>query len=229
MSNKLEFLKLSPFFVGFTPDRLEAVSQRVFEKNLARGEMALNEGAESGALYFVAEGVVKLFKTSAEGKEQILNLMRPGDSFNDVPMFDEGPAPANAQALGQVKLYGIQRNDLEAMLKQYPELSHNVIRVLARRIRYLISLVEDLSFRSVVSRVSKILLENVGAAASPGPRLTQRDMAAMAGTAREVVSRSLKYLEEEKLIEIRGHQIAIRDRKGLEQMVEPGFETKVTE
>jgi CRP/FNR family transcriptional regulator len=185
--------------------------------------MALNEGAYASALFFVAEGVVKLFKTSAEGKEQILSLMRPGESFNDVPMFDRGPSPVNAQALGAVTLYGIQRNDLEIMLRQYPEFSQNVIQVLARRIRYLISLVEDLSFRSVVSRVAKILVENLEDTSAPSTRLTQRDMAAMAGTAREVVSRSLKYLEDEKLIEMRRHQIAIRNKKGLEQLVEPSF------
>jgi CRP/FNR family cyclic AMP-dependent transcriptional regulator len=223
MTSKLDFLKASPFFAGFSPVKLEAVSQQVFEKKLARGEMALNEGAYAGALFFIAEGVVKLFKTSAEGKEQILSLMRPGESFNDVPMFDHGPAPVNAQALGAVTLYGIQRADLEIMLKQYPELSQNVIRVLAHRIRYLITLVEDLSFRSVVSRVAKILLKNLGDQASLGPRLTQRDMAALAGTAREVVSRSLRYLEDEQLIEIRRHQIAIRNKKGLEQIVEPSF------
>ena len=126
-------------------------------------------------------------------------------------MFDRGPAPVNAQALGAVTLYGFQRDDLDVMLRQYPELSQNVIQVLARRIRYLISLVEDLSFRSVVSRVAKILLENLG------------DIAAMAGTAREVVSRSLRYMEDEKLIEMRRHQIAIRNKKGLEQLVEPGI------
>ena len=223
MTTKLEFLSASPFFAGLASNKLEAISQRVFEKKLARGEIALNEGAHATALFFVAEGVVKLFKISAEGKEQILSLMRPGESFNDVPMFDHGPSPVNAQALGAVTLYGIQRNDLEMMLRQYPEFSQNVIQVLARRIRYLISLVEDLSFRSVVSRVAKILVENLGDTAAPGPRLTQRDMAAMAGTAREVVSRSLKYLEDEKLIEMRRHQIAIRNKKGLEQLVEPSF------
>jgi len=223
MTTKLEFLKKSPFFTGFPLADLEVLSQHVFEKKLSRGEMALNEGAHTRTLFFVAEGVIKLFKTSSEGKEQILSLMRPGESFNDVPMFDLGPAPANAQALGPVTLYGIQREDLDHMLLRFPALSKNIILVLAQRIRYLISLVEDLSFRSVVSRVAKILLENVGETAPSGARLTQRDMAAMAGTAREVVSRSLRYLEDEKLIEIRRHQIAIRDKKGLEHIVEPSF------
>ena len=223
MITKLEFLKTSPFFAGFSPAKLEDVSLRVFEKKLSRGEMALNEGAYANALFFVTEGVVKLFKTSAEGKEQILNLVWPGESFNDVPMFDHGPAPVNAQAMGAVMLYGIQRDDLDTMIRQYPELSNNIIRILAHRIRHLITLVEDLSFRSVVSRIAKILLDNVGISAQPSPRLTQREMAAMAGTAREVASRSLKYLEDNRLIEIRQHQIAIINKKGLEQVAEPGF------
>ena len=223
MTTKLEFLKASPFFSGFSLENLEIVSKHVFEKKLARGEMALTEGAHARTLFFVVAGVVKLFKTSSEGKEQILSLMRPGESFNDVPMFDMGPAPANAQALGPVILYGIQREDLDNMLIQFPGLSQNIIHILARRIRYLISLVEELSFRSVVSRVAKILIENIGDPSQSGAKLTQRDMAAMAGTAREVVSRSLRYLEDEKLIEIRRHQIAIRDKKGLERVVEPSF------
>ena len=223
MTNKIEFLRASSFFTGFSDAKLDTISRHVFEKKLSRGEIALNEGAYAGYLFFVVEGVIKLFKISSEGKEQILGLVRPGESFNDVPMFDAGPAPANAQALGPVTLYGIQRDDLDRMVRQFPELSQNIILMLARRIRYLISLVEDLSFRSVVSRVAKILLENITERAGSNPRLTQRDMAAMAGTAREVVSRSLRYLEDEKLIEIRSHQIAIRDKKGLERIVEPTF------
>jgi CRP/FNR family transcriptional regulator len=149
--------------------------------------------------------------------------MRPGDSFNDVPILDQGPAPVSAQAMGPVLLYGIARANLELMLKEYPEVARNLLRVMARRIRYLISLVEDLSFRSVSGRVAKILLENAGTADTAGQRLTQRDMAAMAGTAREVVSRSLKYLEEAGLIQIRQHRIIVKNTAGLKQLVEPSF------
>ncbi len=188
--------------------------------------MVLNEGGSAQAMYFVAEGAVKLYKTSAEGKEQIISLMRPGDFFNEVPLLDNGPAPANVEALGEALLYGIQKDNLGVVLRQYPGINSNMLSMLARRIRYLISLVEDLSFRTVPSRVAKILLEN--SAEHDGGHLTQRDMAAMAGTAREVVSRSLKYLEERGLIEMRRHQIVIKNVKGLKQAVEPGFETSVT-
>jgi len=222
LADKLEFLKQSPFFAGIEADKLDVIGRAVFEKMLSKGEPVLDEDSESEPLYFVAEGVVKIFKISPDGKEQILLLMRPGDSFNDVSVFDDGPSPVNAQAMGAAKLYGIRRGDVEILLQQHPELSRNVIRILAGRVRQLISLVEDLSFRSVAGRVAGILLNNVGTPLEPY-RLTQRDIAAMAGTAREVVGRSLKYLEGMRLIEVRGRQIVIRNKAGLRDMIEPVF------
>ena len=221
--DKAAFLNKTAMFNGAGETTLADVSKYVFEKQLRRGEAVLNEGSEAQALYFVAEGVIKIFKTSAEGKEQILSLMRPGDFFNEVPLLDNGPAPANAEALGPALLYGIQKSNLRIILRQYPVVTGNLLGMLARRIRYLISLVEDLSFRTVPSRVAKILVENAAIPAETGAHLTQRDMAAIAGTAREVVSRSLKYLEEQGLIEMRRHQIVIKDLAGLKQFVEPSY------
>jgi CRP/FNR family transcriptional regulator len=218
--NKQDILNNTPMFNGMSQDKLAAISKRLFEKSLDRDDVILNEGTTSDALYFVAEGVVKISKTSSEGKEQILKLMRPGDFFNDIPVLDNGAAPANAQAMSHVLLYGISKYDLEIMLKQYPEMSVNMLRMMAKRTRYLISLVEDLSFRDVTSRVAKILLENTIHDNQPTHHLTQRDMAAMAGTAREVASRSLKYLESRGLISIENHRITIKNKAALMQMVE---------
>lgn len=218
--NKQDILNNTPMFTGMSQDKLAAIGKRMFEKSLDRDDVILNEGTTSDALYFVAEGVVKISKTSSEGKEQILKLMRPGDFFNDVPVLDNGAAPANAQAMSYVLLYGISKYDLEIMLKQYPEISVNMLRMMAKRTRYLISLVEDLSFRNVTSRVAKILLENTSHGNQPVHHLTQRDMAAMAGTAREVASRSLKHLESRGLISIENHRITIKNKTALMQMVE---------
>ncbi len=222
-TDKLEYLKKTALLAGVSQEALADIGQYVFEKQLKRGEAVLNEGGEAQALYFVAEGVVKIYKTSAEGKEQIISLMRPGDFFNEVPLLDNGPAPANAEALGPALLYGIQKSSLRIILRQYPQVTGNLLSMLARRIRYLISLVEDLSFRTVSSRVAKILLENATVRAETGAHLTQRDMAALAGTAREVVSRSLKYLEDQGFIEMRQHQIVIKNQNGLRQLIEPSF------
>lgn len=229
MASKVDFLKSISYFSLMRPAELEQIGSLFFEKSCQQDEIILLEGELAGALYLVVSGVVKIFKTSADGKEQILTIVRPGESFNEVPMFDGGPNPASAQAMGQVLLYGLGKDELGYVLKNYPQLASSVIRVMAGRMRHLVSLVEDLSFRQVIGRVARILLENAGDGAAPRPQLTQRDMAAMAGTVREVVSRSLKTLEEEGAIKMDRHRIIILDKKILQKMVEPFFETKVTD
>ena len=220
MAVRLEFLKSILYFSDLGLAELESIRKLVFEKTADRAEMVLLEGESAANLYFVASGAVKVFKTSAEGKEQILSIVRPGESFNDVPIFDGGPNPASARTMGPVLLYGIKKNDMEAILRDHPQIAWNVIKVLARRVRHLVSLVEDLSFRHVISRVAKILFEHIGGEMGRGPRLTQQEMAAMAGTAREVVGRSLKALEEEGAIKLDRHRIVITDKEALQKIME---------
>jgi len=220
MAIQVEFLKSIPYFSGLSPAELDFIRKLVFEKTAARGEVILIEGEPAETLYFVASGAVKVFKTSAEGKEQILNIVRPGESFNDVPIFDGGLNPASAQAMGPVVLYGIRKNDLKVILRDHPQVAMNIIKVLAERVRQLVSLVEDLSFRHVIGRVAKILLEQAGDGTGSKPRLTQQEMAAMAGTAREVVGRSLKALEEGGAIRLERHRIVITDRAALKELIE---------
>ncbi len=219
MTVQVEFLRSIPYFSGLSPGELDSVGQLVFEKTAERGEVILFEGELAEVLFFVVSGAVKVFKTSAEGKEQILNIVRPGESFNDVAVFDDGLNPASAQAMGPVILYGIRKSESRVVLQNYPQVALNVIKVLAVRVRQLLSLVEDLSFRHVAGRVAKILLEHAGDGADPGPRLTQQEMAGMAGTAREVVARSLKALEEEGVIRLDRHRIVITDKGALQGMV----------
>jgi len=220
MTVQLAFLKSIPYFSGLSPDELDSIKRLIFEKTAERGEVTLLEGESTEALYFVASGVVKVFKTSVEGKEQILNIVRPGESFNEVPILDGGPNPAGAQAMGPAVLYGIRKGDLKLILHEHPQVALNVIKVLAGRVRHLVSLVEDLSFRRVVGRIAKILLEQAGDGTGPRPRLTQQEMAAMAGTAREVVGRSLKSLEEGGAIRLDRHRIVITDKEALKGMAE---------
>jgi CRP-like cAMP-binding protein len=220
MAVQLEFLKKIPYFSDLGLAELESIGKLVFEKSADRAAMVLLEDESAADLYFVASGVVKVFKTSAEGKEQILAIVRPGESFNDVPIFDGGLNPASAQAMGPVLLYGIKKDDMKAILRDHPRIALNVIKVLAGRVRHLVSLVEDLSFKHVIGRVAKILFENVGGETGHGPRLTQQEMAAMAGTAREVVGRSLKALEEEGAIKVDHHRIIITDKKALQKIME---------
>ncbi|UCH43311.1 MAG: Crp/Fnr family transcriptional regulator [Dehalococcoidales bacterium] len=216
MAIQLEVIKSIPYFSGLSPNELDSIRELVFEKTVEQGEIILLEGELTETLFFIASGAVKVFKTSTDGKEQILSIVRPGESFNDVPIFDNSPNPTSAQAMTPVVLYGLKKNQLKDAVQKHPQIALNIIKVLAERVRQLMSLVEDLSFKHVIGRVAKILLEHAGDGATPGLRLTQQEMAAMAGTVREVVARSLKTLEEEGVIDLNRHRIIINDKKALE-------------
>jgi len=219
MTIETGFLRSLPYFAGLSDEDLDAIRGRLYERSVGRGEIIQLEGKSAEALFIVAEGAVKVFKTSAEGKEQILSIVHRGESFNDIAVFDEGPTPASAQAMTPVTVYGISQHELPGLLADYPRVALNTTRVLAERTRELVSLVEDLSFRHVIGRVAKILLEYASEGSEARPRLTQQEIAAIAGTVREVVARSLKTLEEDGAIRLERHRIRITDRAALEDLV----------
>lgn len=212
MTTLTDFLQSTSYFNNLaSQDELARVSKYVFEKKVEKGELILAEGEQSQALYFVVSGAIKLFKTSPEGKEQIFGIVHRGGSFNDVAAFDGGRNPVSAQAMVLSLLYGMRKGDFEIILRENPKVAVNVSKVLASQVRQLGGLVEDLSFKHVTARVAKILVENSGDGSKEKHRLTQQDMAAMAGTAREVVGRSLKSLEGDGVIKMDRHRIVIKD------------------
>jgi CRP-like cAMP-binding protein len=217
MADQTAFLNSIPYFTGLDQHGIASIQRFVYEKKAGRGELLLAESDKADVLYFVVEGVVKVFKTSADGKEQILRIIRPGESFNDVPVLDGGVSLVSAAAMGPVVLYAIKKSDLEAVMRERPQVAFNVIKVLSRRVTELISLVEDLSFRHVTSRVAKMLLEYAVGNSGDGPRLTQQEMAAMIGTAREMVGRSLKSLEGDGYIRMERNHIIIIDLEALKE------------
>ncbi len=219
MAIQLDLLNSIPYFQGLSRPELEDIRNVIFEKKAERNDIVLTEGDPSTALLFLVSGALKLFKTSSEGKEQILRILRPGEAVNDVSIFDEGPNFTSAQAMCPAVLYGIDARRLKAMMDKYPAIAGNSRRILAQQVRHLGTLVEDLSFKPVIGRVAKILLEYARETPGPRPRLTQQEMAAMAGTAREVVGRSLKALEEEGAIRLEHNRLVVENRKALEDIV----------
>lgn len=215
MAVQLASLKAVPYFSGLGDAVLASIGEHVFEKRAERGEIIFFEGEPADILYFVVNGVVKVFKTSADGKEQIFRIIRPGDSINDVPVISGGVNLASAGAMSPVLLNGIKKKELENLIREHPQIALNIINVLSHRVEELIMLVEDFSFRRVSGRVARILLEYTGKEGVEKPRLTQQEIAAMIGTAREMVGRSLKNLEGEGAIRIERNRIIIADQRVL--------------
>lgn len=205
----------SDFFTGLAADDLAALGGAMFQRSYPAGQIVLLEGAASSVLYVVQAGRLKLFKTSPKGREQVLRLLRPGDTFNEVAVFDEGPNPASAQAIEDCTLYLLRRRDLVRFVAERPEIALAITRAFARRLRESLALVEDLAFRDVTSRLAKILLEGQDGGA---PRLTQELLAAMAGSRREVVGRALKALSHEGAVKLERGRIHVTDRAALRRL-----------
>lgn len=205
----------SPFFDELSTEDLEALGGVMFQRRYPAGQIVLLEGAASSVLYLVQAGRLKLFKTSARGREQVLRLLRPGDMFNEVAVFDEGPNPASAQAIEDCTLYLLRRRDLVRFVAERPGIALATTRTFARRLREAMTLVEDLAFRDVTSRLAKILLEGQD---RHTPRVTQELLAAMAGSRREVVGRALKALSQEGAIKLERGRIHVLDRQTLERL-----------
>jgi len=172
-------------------------------------------------IYFVRSGLVKLFKMSTEGKEQILRLGRPGDCFGHTGIFNGGSNPESAQAVVPSVLYGLMNSDLETLLWEHKQLALNTIKALATEMHHYITLVEDLSLRRVSGRLARMLLEHSSEEIFDDSLiLTRGDMAAMTGTVREVIGKSLKALEEKGVIISNSRRIIIRDSDALRIMAD---------
>lgn len=222
MTPKAAFLESNPYFFGLDTDKLEILGRLIIERRVKKSEIVCLAGEPANVLYFVVSGVIKLFNTSFEGKEQILNLVRPGQSFGDIAVFGGGVQPMNAQAITESILYGIERNDFESLISELPQFAWNVIRIMANQTRRYISLVEDFSFKHVDSRLAKILLEYGGnVETSFLPQLTHHDIAAMAGTAREVIGKTLRDFANKGIISLDGRRIVITDIETLREVVAP--------
>lgn len=217
----VESLKGIPYFASLSRPDLKRIRDLVFEQSFSKGRIIFLDGDPCRAMYAIRSGRVKIFKTSPEGKEQVLKIMGPGDTFNEVPIFDGGPNPASAQALEETTLYGIRKEDMRYLIEERPTIALAVLKVFAEKLRHFTQLVEDLSFRTVISRLAKLLLqmaEEEGSAPLK-QRLTQQELAAMVGTAREVVARALKALEAKGAIRMDRHWIVIVDKGILQGMI----------
>lgn len=215
-----DFLKTLPYFAALGADEIEHIAPEVRELSFARGEVLFLEGEVCRGLYVVKSGQVRIFKSSPEGREQVLLIARPGDSFNDVPVFDGGTNPASASALEESTIYLIPKETVLSLLKDCPT-AGAILKTMAARLRHLTTVVEDLSFRSVIGRVAKLLLDLAVVEGGPAPvkRLTQDEMAAMVGSVRDVIGRALRHIERTGAIKIEGQRLLVVVPEKLREMM----------
>lgn len=217
----IEELSKAPMFALLNSNSLAQVTTMTREQHYERGDLIMLEGESGGALHYVHVGLVKVFKLSTGGKEQVLFLAATGQTFNEVSALDGGPNPASAAAMEPSTVYAIGQKELNMLIMTQPDVATAVVQMLAGRVRHLFALVEDLSLRPVIARIANILLDQEAAsqAGRQTYHLTQQEMAALAGTAREVVTRALRDIETAGAIKIHQGRVVVVDRDRLRLFV----------
>ncbi|MBI3668083.1 MAG: cyclic nucleotide-binding domain-containing protein, partial [Acidobacteria bacterium] len=146
LSQKSEILAQTSLFAGLARPEIEALAQRAVEKRYVPGEFLFHEGEECAGLFVLGQGSVKIFKTSASGREVMLAVESAPSSVAEVPLFDGGPYPASVRAIDDVVAYLIGKKDFQQVCRQHPEIPLKVLAVTGRRLRHLVGIVESVTF-----------------------------------------------------------------------------------
>jgi CRP/FNR family transcriptional regulator, cyclic AMP receptor protein len=221
MTIQSKLLQSTKYFEGIETVQIDSILPYFKELHLEKGAQFISEGSRSDALYFIVSGLVKVYKTSSNGKEQVLHIAPPGDSLNDVSLFDGEPNAAGMATLTPVVLYSIKKDDIFKVLRENPAIMMNVIKALASRIRRDSKLLEDISSSQVLGRLAKLFLGRYGGEElTAGLNLTQKDLASLVGSSREMVNRSLKVIEDMGGIRLSRRKVFVLDKDILQNIAE---------
>jgi CRP/FNR family transcriptional regulator len=220
-------LKKVAIFSGLTEQEFAFLTAHVVPRKCSAGELIFGEAEPCTGLYVIESGNVRIFKSSAGGREQVLSIDGPGSSIAELPVFDGGNYPASAQAVNDCTLLFFSKKDFQALCLQHPEVALKVLRVVGARLRRLVGIIEELSFTTVRQRLVAMLVrlaKSSGQKESGSIMITlpanNNELAAQIGTVRELVSRNLSRLQSENLIQMDGRAITIADLQKLEGELE---------
>jgi CRP-like cAMP-binding protein len=212
-----------PLFEGLPAEQHTDLASIALKKSFQRGQTIFSEGEPGTGFYVVLSGRVKIYKISAEGKEQILHIFGAGEPFGEVPVFEGRRFPAHAVALDESRCLFFPRQAFVDLISRNPSLSLNMLAVLSRRLRRFTVLVDDLSLKEVPGRLAAHLLylsdRNAGAN-DLELDVPKGQLAGMLGTIPETLSRILAKMVKQGLIESTGPRIRIVDREELTELAE---------
>lgn len=226
-----ERLQKLPLFTLLSDKELADLAARIRPRSVRRGEIIFRKDDPGLHLYLVLEGAVKISLPGEFGQEALVAIMRPGEFFGELALFDRSPRSATAVALEETRVALLAGDDFLSFLEHHPTAVRIVLEALARTIRRLSDRVENLTFLDVPGRVAKYLLDLAqvsGPVAVPagdmpaGPlelSLTQDELAAFVGASRVSVNRVLGDLERRGLVEVRRRRIVILDPERLSKEI----------
>jgi CRP/FNR family transcriptional regulator len=212
-----------PFFAGIDARGISRIEQDAHRRLYQAGATIFAEGDECAGFHIVTEGLVRIYRVSAEGRLHTLSLLRPLSTFNEVAAVDGGPNPFDAVAVTNAEVLVISHRCLLDLMSSERRLLSNYVQSLAHLNREYIERLEDMTFRTIPSRLAKLFLHEAtyGDQIAEAPtQLTQEEIASILGTTREVVGRALRGLLNAGLLRKKGRYVYIADRIGLEYLAD---------
>lgn len=213
-----ETLRNLPLFSELSTQQSERIISISKIINYKKNAIIFMEGDPYKGFYILLNGSVKIYKISFEGKESILHLIKPSESFGDVPLFEGGNYPVNAQVITDSILIFVPHKEFTLLIKKNPTICFNMLVGFSKKMRRLTQKVEELSTKEVTNRFARYLLEEIkesGTEKLPEPFLritiSKKNIAAYIGTITDTLSRLLKKLQDEKIIRVSGKSIFITD------------------
>ena len=191
-------VRRAPLFAALDDEARQALLAQMSSSRLERGDILFREGDQGDTLYVIGEGKVKLGRTSADGRENLIAILGPGEMFGELSLFDPGPRTMTATAVAETQLMGLGNDSLTMLLSGRPEVAKALLAALAARLRRTNEHLADLVFTDVPGRVAKALLDLANRFGRPvedgimvAHDLTQEELAQLVGASRETVNKAL--------------------------------------
>ncbi len=225
MEKKRNIISNTPLFGGLPENQLEEVAGISIQKDFQKGEFVFLEQDPATGFYIVIDGLVKIYKSSADGKEHILHIFGKGEPFGEVPVFSQGVFPANAVVLEKSSLLFFPGTDFIELISKNPSLSLNMLAILAERLRQFTVQIENLSLKEVPARLAAYLLELAKQQKTPDKvtlPFAKAQLASSLGTIPETLSRIFNKMSAMNIIRLEGKDIYLQDRSRLNDLADLG-------
>ncbi|HYO67630.1 MAG TPA: Crp/Fnr family transcriptional regulator [Archangium sp.] len=222
-----ELLSQVPLVSSLGSDDLERLSASLQPRRYNRGEIIFHQGDVGKDLYIIRKGEVTIRLSSADGRELSLALLRRGDAFGELALLDEAPRSTDAVAREETTLLALSREDFQKFLEERPQVVPALLAELSRLVRRVTQTVHDASFLDARARLARVLLDLAQKEGEPGtegvaitPRLTQTELANLAGLTRESTNRWLRFYAREGLLSYEEGRITLLEPDNLRLNVE---------
>ena len=222
MEDVQAILARAGIFQGVDPDAVAALIADMETVTFPRGTTIFDEGEPGDRLYIIVDGKVKLARHAPDGRENLLSVMGPSDMFGELSIFDPGPRTSSAVCVTEITAATMNSTMLKQWIDTHPEISQQLLRVLARRLRRTNASLADLIFTDVPGRVAKTLLQlanrfgmQEGGALRVNHDLTQEEIAQLVGASRETVNKALATFAHRGWIRLEGKSVLIVDTEHL--------------